>query len=328
MEAFFFVHNDQETMSDSSTFIGIDVSKDFLDLASNDGTTQRIPYDDASISALAVELAVRDVALIVLEATGGYESPLAAALSGAGLPVAVVNPRQVRDFARATGRLAKTDRIDAEVLARYAQQIMPEVRPLPDAEQQALMALVVRRRQLSSMLVAEKNRLRRAPAAVRADVEAHIAFLEGRMREAERTMQKTIEGSALWHDRQQLLCSVPGIGHVLSYALLAQLPELGHLNAKEIAKLAGLAPLACDSGLMRGRRAIWGGRMRVRNALYMAALVGVQHNPILKAHYRQLIGRGKAKKVALIACARKLLTHLNAMIRDGQQWSPKIALAA
>jgi transposase len=220
-------------MSNSAIFLGIDVSKDFLDLASSDGTTQRIAYDDASISALAAELAVRDVALIVLEATGGYESPLAAALSGAGLPVAVVNPRQVRDFARATGRLAKTDRIDAEVLARYAQQIMPEVRPLPDAEQQALMALVVRRRQLTEMLVAEKNRLRRAPATVRADVEAHIAFLEGRLREVKHTMQKAIEGSALWHDRQQLLCSVPGIGHVLSYALLAELPELGRASMRK-----------------------------------------------------------------------------------------------
>jgi transposase len=244
-------------MAHPALYLGIDVSKDFLDVASSDADSRRIPYDDEAVDALVAELSSREIALVVLEATGGYESRLAAALSSAGLPVAVVNPRQVRDFARATGRLAKTDRIDAEVLARFAQQIAPEARPLPDAEQQALTALVVRRRQLTEMLVAEKQRLRRASEAVRADVEAHIAFLEGRLREVERTTQKAIEGSMLWHDRQQLLCSVPGVGNVLSYTLLAELPELGRLDAKEIAKLVGVAPLACDSGYMRGNRMIW-----------------------------------------------------------------------
>lgn len=314
-------------MADTARYVGIDVSQDFLDLATSDGTHRRIRYDDPSIQELTAELAAGDVALIVLEATGGYEHRIAAELTSAALPVAIVNPRHVRDFARATGRLAKTDRIDAEVLARFAEKVGPAVRPLPDEEQQALTALVVRRRQITEMLVAEKHRFRRAAATVRPDIEAHIAYLQGRLREVDHTTQETIEASPAWQERQQLLCSVPGIGLTLSHTLLAELPELGRLNAKEIAKLVGVAPLACDSGRMRGYRAIWGGRTRVRNALYMAALVGIRHNPPLRAHYQQLLARGKAKKVALVACMRKLLIWINAMMRDQRPWMPETDLA-
>jgi len=311
----------------SALYVGIDVAQDVLEVAASDGTHRSIRYDDASVEALLTELTAAQPALIVLEATGGLEHRLAAELSSVDLPVAVVNPRQVRDFAKATGRLAKTDRIDAEVLARFAEKVAPSVRPLPDEQQQALTALVVRRRQITAMLVAEKHRLRRATAAVRPDIEAHIAYLEGRLDHVERATQAAVEASPLWSERQQLLCSVPGIGAVLSHTLLAELPELGSLNAKQVAKLVGVAPLACDSGRMRGYRAIWGGRTRVRNALYMAALVGIRYNRPLRAHYLQLIARGKAKKVALVACMRKLLIWLNAMLRDGRTWHPEIALA-
>ena len=314
-------------MPSTRLYVGIDVSKDFLDLACSDGSRKRIGYDDRSAEELANELTSLGVALIVLEATGGYEHRIAADLTSAGLPVAIVNPRQVRDFARATGRLAKTDGIDAEVLARFAEQVSPEVRPLPDDEQRALTALVVRRRQLTEMLVAEKHRLRQAAAALRPEIEAHIVYLNGRIRELEHATQEAIEASPAWQYRQRLLCSVPGIGHVVSCTLLAELPELGHLNAKEIAKLVGVAPLARDSGHMRGYRAIWGGRTRVRNALYMAALVGIRHNRPLRAHYLHLLSRGKIKKVALVACMRKLLVWLNAIMRDGQNWRPEPALA-
>lgn len=314
-------------MAESRLHVGIDVSKDFLDLAASDGSRRRIRHDDPSIAGLAAELAEAPVALVALEATGGYEHRLAAELWSAGVPVAVVNPRQVRDFARATGRLAKTDSIDAEVLARFAEKVAPQVRALPDEQQRELTALVVRRRQLTEMLVAEKHRLRRAAAAVRPDIEAHITYLQGRLEEVERATQEAVQASPLWRERQQLLCSVPGIGLALSHVLLAELPELGLLDAKQVAKLVGVAPLACDSGQMRGHRAIWGGRVRARNALYMAALVGIRYNRPLRAHYQQLVARGKAKKVALVACMRKLLIWLNAMMRDGRPWQPEVALA-
>jgi len=316
----------QDVMQDPY-FVGIDISKDFLDVATSTGMRRRIHYDDEAVRALAAELSAARARLIVLEATGGYEHRLAAELSSAGLPVAIVNPRQVRDFARATGRLAKTDRIDADVLVRFAQRVGPEVRPLPDDQQQVLTALVVRRRQITEMLIAEKHRLHRAAVAVKPDIEAHIAYLEGRLHDVDHATQQTIEASPVWQERQELLCSVPGIGQVLSQTLLAELPELGTLDAKQVAKLVGVAPLACDSGRMRGYRAIWGGRTHVRNALYMAALVGIRYNQPLRAHYQQLCARGKAKKVALVACMRKLLVWLNAMLRDGQPWSPSINLA-
>ena len=260
--------------------------------------------------------------LIVLEATGGYQRTLAAALASDGLPVAVVNPRQVRDFARATGQLAKTDAIDAKMLALFAERIRPEVRPLPEAEQQALAALVARRRQLLEMLQAERNRLSMAHKAVQDELRAHIRFLEKRLDKANRALQEAIEASPIWRAKEDLLRSVPGVGPVLSATLLAELPELGRLSGREIAALVGVAPFNRDSGTLRGQRCIWGGRVSVRCALYMGTLVAVRHNPVLRRFYEQLLGRGKAKKVALVACMRKLLVILNAMMKTQTHWNP------
>ena len=310
------------------SFFGLDISQDHLDLADAEGTNGRFRYDDAGTDQLLDRLGAAAVELVVLEATGGLEHAVAGALAAAGFAVAVVNPRQVRDFARATGRLAKTDRIDAHVLALFAERIRPEAHRLPDAAQRALAALVARRRQLRQMLQAEKNRLRRADAVVVADLEAHIAFLEARLAEADRSLRAAIEASPLWRSGDDLLRSVPGIGPVVSATLLAELPELGRLSPKQIAALVGVAPFNCDSGTLRGRRAIWGGRAPVRRALYMAALVGVRFNPVLRRHYERLVGRGKAKKVALVACMRKLLIWLNAIMREGQPWNATVHLAA
>lgn len=306
-------------------YVGVDVSLGALDLHGSDGRTARLAYDDDGLADL---VALCDgAALVVLEATGGIEHQAAAELASVPVPVAVVNPRQVRDFARATGQLAKTDAVDAAVLARFAEAVRPEARPLPDAEQRALAAVVARRRQISDMLVAERNRLRRADRAVRAGIEAHIAFLEGQRAAAERAVAEAVEGSALWRERDDLLRSVPGVGPVVSATLLAELPELGRLTGKEVSALVGVAPLARDSGTLRGRRTTWGGRSAVRSALYMAALVASRRNPALRAFYDRLVGRGKAPKVALVAVMRKLVVTLNAMVRDGRQWDENLALA-
>ena len=315
-------------MPTAKAHIGIDVSEGHLDLATSEGAAGRFPYDADGMSRLLDHLAPIEVALVVIEATGGLEHAAAAELAAAGFAVAVVNPRQVRDFARATGRLAKTDRIDAEALALFAERVRPEPRPLQEAQQRAFAALVARRRQLSEMLQQERNRLRRAEGLVRHDLEAHIAFLEGRLGEAQRGLREAIEASPAWRVGDDLLRSVPGIGPAVSATLLAELPELGRLSSKEIAALVGLAPFNRDSGRMRGRRAIWGGRASVRSALYMGALVGVRHNAVLKAHYHQLLVRGKAKEVALVGCMRKLLVWLNAMLRDGKPWNAEVHLIA
>lgn len=314
-------------MATQQTYLGIDLSKDHLDAASTQAPLGRFAYNDEGIGRLIERLSTLEVELIVVEATGGLEHALAAELTATGLSVAVVNPRQVHHFARATGRLAKTDQIDAQVLALFAERVRPEVRPLKSDEQHALEALVRRRRQLSAMLTQEKNRLRRATGAVRADLEAHIVFLEERLGGTDQTLRQAIEASAAWRAEDDLLQSVPGIGPVVSATLVAEVPELGRLSSKEIAALVGLAPFNCDSGQMRGRRAIWGGRASVRSALYMATLVAVRHNAVLRLHYAHLLGRGKAKKVALVACMRKLLVWLNAMLRDGAPWQAEIHLA-
>jgi transposase len=266
-------------------------------------------------------LAALAPACVVLEATGGYERACAAALATAGLPVAVVNPRQVRDFAKATGQRAKTDRLDAAVLALFAERVGPQVRVLPDEAQADLAALLLRRRQLTDMLVAEKNRVPLARRAVRPSLKKHIAYLERELRIADTDLGEAIEASPLWRTQDDLLQSVPGIGPVASQTLLADLPELGQLSRRAIAALVGVAPVAHDSGAMRGKRVIAGGRAGVRTVLYMATLAATRCNPVIRAHYQHLLAAGKAKKVALIACMRKLLTILNAMLRDQRRWA-------
>ena len=284
----------------STLYIGLDLSEAFLDVASTEGHQWRFDHDSAGIDRLLDALRPIKPRLVVMEATGGIEHAVAAELSAVGFPVAVVNPRQVRDFARATGRLAKTDRIDAQVLALFAERVEPEPRALPDTEHRALEALVARRRQLSAMLTQERNRLRRANAIVRPDLEAHIAFLEHRLDETTAAVREAIEASSAWRVRDELLRSAPGIGPVVSATIVAELPELGRLSHKQVAALVGLAPFNCDSGTMRGHRVIYGGRTTLRCALYMAALSAVRHDEVLKAHYEQLVARGKAKKVALV----------------------------
>lgn len=304
-----------------STVIGIDVSKAQLDVAARpSGEHWSTPNDEPGIAALVQRLVGLAPSLVVLEATGGLEASLVALLATARLRVAVVNPRQVRDFAKATGRLAKTDALDAAVLAHFAEAVHPEPRALPDAEAQRLDALLTRRRQLSEMLVAEKNRLTVAQLDVRPSLESHIVWLKAQLKNLDKDLDQAIRQSSVWREKDDLLRSVPGIGRVVSATMLAELPELGTLNRKQIAALAGVAPLNRDSGTLRGKRTIWGGRASVRAALYMGALVASRHNPVLRTFYRRLLAAGKLKKVALTACMRKLLTVLNAMLRDRRAW--------
>jgi transposase len=302
--------------------VGIDVAKDELVIAVRPSLAEWTVANSASgIEALTTRLAALAPACVVLEATGGYERACAAALATAGLPVAVVNPRQVRDFAKATGQRAKTDRLDAAVLALFAERVGPQVRVLPDEAQADLAALLLRRRQLTDMLVAEKNRVPLARRAVRPSLKKHIAYLERELRIADTDLGEAIEASPLWRTQDDLLQSVPGIGPVASQTLLADLPELGQLSRRAIAALIGIAPVAHDSGAMRGKRVIAGGRAGVRTVLYMATLAATRCNPVIRAHYQHLLAAGKAKKVALIACMRKLLTILNAMLRDQRRWA-------
>jgi transposase len=309
-------------MTPAKFYVGVDVAKDWLDVAQRpEGAPWRVSNDERGIAALVERLVQLRPALVVLEATGGMEMPVVGALVIVQLPTAVVNPRQVREFARATGRLAKTDAIDAQVLAQFGEAVRPELRPFPDAATQELSALLARRRQLVGMLTAEKNRLRTAAKAVRADVQEHIRWLERRLSDLDGQLAQSIRSSPSWRERDNLLKSTPGVGPVLSVTLLAELPELGTLGRKEIAALVGVAPLNWDSGHLRGKRRVWGGRSRVRAALYMAALVAARCNPVLRAFYERLVEAGKPKKVALTACMHKLLTILNAMIRHRTPWS-------
>jgi len=304
-------------------FIGLDVAKDQLDVGA--WPTERTwqgPNTTEGIAALRKELTALAPACIVLEASGGYEQEAATTLATAGLPVAVVNPRQVRDFAKAIGQLAKTDRLDALVLARFAEAVRPQIRPLPEAAAEELRTLTVRRSQVIQMLTAEKNRLKRAGPAVRSHIKAHIAWLEGQREELDTELRHRLQESPIWREKEELLRSVKGIGPVASLTLLATLPELGRLSHKEIAALAGLAPLARDSGTLRGKRTIWGGRAKVRQALYMAAISAAKHNPSIRAFYQRLIAAGKSKKVALTACMHKLLTICNAILRTKRAWNP------
>lgn len=307
-------------------FIGIDVSKATLEVASlPDAETWTVTNDDAGLSELLPRVVALAPSLIVLEATGGFESAAVAALAKLGLPVVVVNPRQVRDFAKSMGRLAKTDAIDALTLALFGERVRPALRPLPDEAAQLLDALLTRRRQLIEMLTAEQNRLGFARGPVRRDITQHIRWLEKRLAEVDRDLTQAIATSPLYRAQDDLLQSVPGVGRVTALTLLGKLPELGRLSRREIAALVGVAPLNRDSGKMRGKRFVWGGRAPVRAVLYMAALVGVKHNPILRTFYTRLCAAGKVFKVAITACMRKLLTILNAMVHHQRRWDPQIA---
>lgn len=302
--------------------VGIDVSKNTLDMAVHEtGETWSSNNASSGGAGLAAKLKQLKATSIVLEATGGFETLVTATLAAVGLPVVVVNPRQVRDFAKATGQLAKTDRIDCRVLAHFAAAIDPPVRPIKSAETQHLEALLARRRQIVEMLVAEKNRLaNHRDRAVVKDLNAHIVWLERRLKSSDDELQRVLKTSPAWRERDDLLRSVPGVGPVLSLTLLAQLPELGQLNRKQIAKLVGVAPFNWDSGQWRGSRHIWGGRATVRSPLFMATLCAIRINPTIKYFYRRLIAAGKAPKVAITACMRKLLTILNVMVKTQTSW--------
>jgi transposase len=306
----------------ASLYLGLDVAKATLDLASEPaGVGGQFATDPAGLAALVARCVAQPVALLVLEASGGYEAPVVAALATAGVPLAVVNPRQVRDFAKALGRLAKTDRIDAQVLALFGARVRPQPRPLPDDATQELEALLTRRRQLLEMLHAERQRRTVARRRlVRRSLDAHIRWLERQAIDTDAELDHLIQASPLWRVQDQLLQSVPGVGPTLARTLLGAVPELGRLDRRQIAALVGVAPLARDSGTLHGRRTCWGGRPAVRTVLYMAALVAARWNPLLRTFYQRLRAAGKPAKVALTAVARKLLVYLNAILRDQQPW--------
>jgi transposase len=309
-------------MPPATVFVGIDVAKaDFIVACRPPDASWTAGNDTPGLAATLDRLRAMAPALIVLEATGGYETALVAALATAALPVVVANPRQVRDFAKATGQLAKTDRLDAHILALFAERVQPTPRPLPDAALRHLDALVTRRRQLLDMLTAERNRLEHAASPIRRNLTQHIRWLERRVADVDRDLDDTIQRSPVWRAKENLLRTVPGIGPVVSRTLLADLPELGQLNRKQIAALVGVAPLARDSGTFKGRRVVWGGRAPVRAVLYMGALVASRRNPVIRAFYLRLLAAGKPKKLALTACMRKLLTILNAMMRTDTTWT-------
>jgi transposase len=306
----------------SAVFVGIDVSKDCLDVHLRpSGETLCVSRDEKGLDELTGRLVELPVALVVLEATGGFETTVAASLAAAGLPLCVVNPRQIRDFARAMGRLAKTDTLDAEAIALFAERVRPQTRTLLDPERGRLAELVGRRRQVIEMIGMEANRRRRATdKRLARRLDRHVAFLQKELANIDRDLGEAIKGSPVWCKTEALLKSVPGIGDVTARTLLAEVPELGTVDRHQIAALVGVAPMNRDSGLMRGHRAIAGGRTSVRNVLYMAALTAIRRNPVFRTCYRRLITRGRPKKVALIAVMRKLLTVLNAIVRDHTPW--------
>jgi transposase len=303
-------------------FVGIDVAKDRLDIhLLPDNKALSVTRDHAGLERLMAWLGECPATLIVMEATGGFEITVASTLAAARLPVAVVNPRQIRDFARATGRLAKTDALDAAAIARFAQAIRPQPRPLPDAQALALGELVARRRQVIEMMTMERNRRRTAhQQSLQRQIDRHLDFLQKELSDIEDELDTAIKATPAWRETEQLLTSVPGVGPALARTLIAELPELGHLNRRAIAALVGVAPLNRDSGSLRGRRFITGGRAVCRTNLYMAALVASRHNAPLRAFYQRLIAAGKAKKLALVAVMRKLLTILNAILKSRTAW--------
>jgi transposase len=313
-------------MTPTPCFVGIDVAKDTLDIAVRPtAETWSTANDVPALPALVTRLLALAPALVVVEATGGFERSLVAALATAGLPIVVVNPRQARDFAKATGQLAKTDTIDAAVLAHFAEAVRPTPRPLPDAATQELRALLGRRRQLVEMLTAERTRHAQAPTVIQTAIREHITWLEQQIARLDQDLGDRLQASPVWRAQDDLLRSVPGVGPVLTRTLLAQVPELGMLHRRKIAALVGVAPFNRDSGTLRGKRTIWGGRAPVRAVLYMATLVATRHNPVIKVFYTRLLAAGKTKKVALTACMRKLLTILNAMVKSQTPWQPQLA---
>lgn len=315
------MNSSNESVNTSGVFVGVDVSQARLDVALRpSGERFSVDNDAPSIDALVDRLKAVAPGLIVLEATGGYEIPFASAAAAAGLPVVVANPRQVRDFARAVGRLAKTDSIDADVLALFGERVRPTIRPLPDEDTRRLDALVTRRRQLVGMIIAETNRLSAAVPPLRRGIQAHIQWLRRQLADLDLDLRQQIRRSPAWREKDDLLQSVPGVGPQLSAALLAGLPELGQLDRRQAAALVGVAPFNRDSGTLRGRRAIWGGRAALRSSLYMAALVAARYNPVIRAFYQRLRAAGKKAKVALVACMRKLLSILNAMLKSKTPW--------
>jgi len=305
-------------------FVGIDVAKDRLDVHVRPSQESfAVARDGEALAALVERLRGLAPALVVMEATGGYETVVASAIAAAQLPLAVVNPRQIRDFARATGKLAKTDRLDAAVIAHFAEAIRPPARPIAEPEAQALGELVARRRQVIEMMGAERNRRRQATQRrVLGAIDRHLAVLQAELSELEGDIDGAIRSSPAWHQDAELMASVPGVGPATVRTLIAELPELGRLTRRKIAALAGIAPINRDSGTLRGRRAIAGGRAPVRTALYMAALVAAHHNPVIAPHYQKLLAAGKSRKQALVACMRKLLVTLNAILRDRKPWQP------
>jgi transposase len=315
-------------MTAQEQWIGIDVAKAWLDVASSASDRGwRVANDTDGIAALVADLRERAPQLVVLEATGGYETAVTAALVAAGLAVAVVNPRQVRDFAKATGQLAKSDALDARVLARFAARVQPTPRSLPDAVAQEVAALLARRRQLLEMRTAEQNRRPSLAPRLRPALDAHVVWLSQQLAELDGELDQTLRASPVWREKEDLLRSIPGIGPVVARTLLGELPELGRLDRWEVAALAGVAPLNQDSGQRRGKRRTWGGRAPVRAALYMAVISAIRCNPTIRALYTRLRAAGKPAKVALVAGMRKLLTIANAILRDGIPWSAAAVVA-
>ncbi|MEW6137766.1 MAG: IS110 family transposase [Thermodesulfobacteriota bacterium] len=317
-------------MEFSRVFVGIDISKAELEVGFfPESTTWRVSNNDEGLIELIKRLDEKSPALVVMEATGGLERPLHLVLQSSGFPCAVVNPRQVRDFAKALGVLAKTDSIDAGVLARYGHSVRPDPRPMKDAQTRELEALFTRRRQLVEMLSAEKTR-RKSTASneMRQDITAHIQWLQQRLNNVDKDIRRSIKDIPEWREKDKIIQSVPGAGPVLSVSILALLPELGTLNRRQIAALVGVAPFNRDSGRMKGRRCIWGGRAAIRSVLYMVALAAIRSNSVIKAFYNRLVQAGKTHKVAATACMCKLLTILNTMVRDRTTWNAPNAQSA
>lgn len=311
-------------MSEKEIFIGIDVSKDDLEVFIKPlGQRLRFAQKDEDLSRMVEFLSSFCPRLIVLEATGGLQRAAVGALGAKGLPIVVVNPRQVRDFAKAKGILAKTDKLDAQVIADFAEALRPEVRPLKTEETQQLEALVTRRRQVVQMLTAEKERLHTAVRSTQKDIQAHIRWLEKHRDKLDKDLDRLIQNTPAWRAKDEILQSPKGVGPVMSRTLITKLPELGTLNRKQVAKLVGVAPLNRDSGKFRGKRMIWGGRAEIRSVLYMATVAAIRSNPVIQAFYQRLVESGKPHKVAITACMRKLLTILNAMLKNNTSWSPQ-----
>ena len=309
--------------------IGIDISGKFLDIhILPEGRPEQFANDALGIVELVELVKEKEASLVVMESTGGLEVALVAECALSGIPIVVMNPRQIRDFARSLGRLAKTDAIDAEVIARFGAAVRPEPRALADEQARSLKALVARRRQVRDMIVAERNRLMRARRLVGERIARHIEFLKQELSDIDGDIETAIKESPLWREKAERLRGVPGIGTVSCVTLVSELPELGKFSARQIAALVGVAPMNRDSGSYRGRRSIWGGRAGVRRTLYMAALSARRHNPVIREFYERLAAAGKPGKVALVACMRKLLTILNAMMRDGTSWKPQLSFAS